>query len=382
MIQGLIILTDSTYQPQAWHNLMLYWAVIFFGVTINTVVSSWLPKFESVVLVLHILGFFAILLPLVILGPHGEPSDVFGTFINSGNWPTNGLSFFVGLLGNVFAFFGADGAFHLAEEIKNAAVVVPKAIVFSIILNGAMGFGIALGLLFCIGDIDAALHTKTGFPFIEIFQQAVHSTTGAALMTAIIITLSLCATVAVIASGSRQLWAFSRDRAVPGWQYLQRVNSRSAVPTTAVLVTTVISCLLALIVLGSSTAFNDIVSLSVVGLFGSYLLTAALLLGRRLRGDIKPYADSEKTLTNVSGAQLTWGPWRMPSLLGIIANIFAIFYLVIVFFFSLWPPTNPPTAATMNYSSLMLGATMLFSLLYYVFHARKVYDGPVIELNI
>ena len=217
MTQGLIILTDPTYELHHWHTVMLYWGVILFGVLVNTVVSSWLPKFESLILILHVVGFFAILFPLIILGPHTQPSQVFQTFVNSGNWPTNGLSFFVGLLGNVFAFFGADGAIHMSEEIRGAARVVPKAIVLSVILNGLMGFGMALALLFCIGDIDAALHTPTGYPFIEIFYQAVQNLTGAALMTSIIITLSLCCTVGIVASASRQLWAFSRDRAIPGW---------------------------------------------------------------------------------------------------------------------------------------------------------------------
>ena len=269
----------------------------------------------------------------------------------------------------------------MSEEIQNAATVVPKAIVFSIVLNGVMGFGMALALLFCIGDIDAALHTKTHFPFIEIFYQAVGSITGAALMTSIIITLSLCATVGIVASASRQLWAFSRDRAVPGWGYIQRVNSKSAIPVLAVSLTVVTACLLALIVLGSSTAFNDIVSLSVVGLFGSYFLVAVLLLWRRLRGDIKLYPSSENLLTNLPGAELVWGPWRVPGTFGIVTNGFAIVYLIIIFFFSLWPPENHPTAATMNYSSLMFGGTMLFSVLYYFFHANKVYTGPVIEAN-
>lgn len=48
-----------------------------FDVSVNTVISSWLPKFEGLILILHILGFFAILLPLVILGPHAQPSHVF-----------------------------------------------------------------------------------------------------------------------------------------------------------------------------------------------------------------------------------------------------------------------------------------------------------------
>ena len=269
----------------------------------------------------------------------------------------------------------------MSEEIKNAAVIVPKAIVFSIVLNGLLGFGIALALIFCIGDIDAALHTKTDFPFIEIFYQAVQDITGAALMTSIIITLSLCATVGIVASASRQLWAFSRDRAVPGWEHIQRVNSKSAIPTLAVFLTTGLACVLALIVLSSSTAFNDIVSLSVVGLFGSYLLVAVLLLWRRLRGDIKLYPSSGDVLTNLPGKELTWGPWRVPGVFGTMTNSFAIIYIIVIFFFSLWPPSNHPTAATMNYSSLMFGGTMIFSVLYYFFRARNVYTGPVIQVN-
>ena len=381
MTRGLIILTDPTYEPHPWHSVMLFWGVISFGVLVNTVISSRLPQFEAMILILHILGFFAILLLLVILGPHAQPSTVFQTFINGGDWPTNGLSFFVGLLGNVFAFFGADGAIHMSEEIQNAAAIVPKAIVFSIVLNGLLGLGMALALLFCLGDIDAALNTNTDFPFIEIFHQAVQNVTGAALMTSIIITLSLCATVGIVASASRQLWAFSRDRAVPGWERIQRVNSRSAIPVLAVFLTMGLACVLALIILGSSTVFNDIVSLSVVGLFGSYFLVASLLLWRRLRGDIKLYPSSADALTNLPGKELTWGPWRVPGVFGIINNSFAIIYLIIIFFFSLWPPENHSTAATMNYSSLMFGGTMIISVFYYIFYARKVYSGPVIQVK-
>ena len=253
MTQGLIILSLPGYVPQPWHAVMLYWGIIFFCVFINTTVSSWLPKFEGMILVLHILGFFAIIFPLVILGPHGSPSSVFATFHNGGNWPTTGVSFMVGLLGNVFAFFGADAAIHMSEEIQNAAVVVPRSIMLSIVLNGAMGLGMALALLFCIGDVNAALSPATLYPFIEIFYQAVQSRTGAALMTSLVVTLALCATVGTMASASRQLWSFSRDRAVPGWKYLQQVDSKTAVPVASVAVTTIVSCLLALITLGSST---------------------------------------------------------------------------------------------------------------------------------
>jgi choline transport protein len=114
LIQGLIALTVPDYNPKAFHGTLLFWAVIFFGVFINTVVSNLLPKFEGLILILHILGFFAVLIPLVVLAPHGNSSDVFTVFMNGGGWPNQRLSFFVGLLGNVFAFIGADGTYYVS----------------------------------------------------------------------------------------------------------------------------------------------------------------------------------------------------------------------------------------------------------------------------
>ncbi len=72
----------------------------------NTVVGRFLPKFEGSILIIHILGFFAILLPLAILGSHQDASEVFETFLNTGDWPTQGLSFMIGLIGSVYTFTG------------------------------------------------------------------------------------------------------------------------------------------------------------------------------------------------------------------------------------------------------------------------------------
>lgn len=106
LIQGLIVLTVPSYVPTGWQGTFLFWAVIFFAVFINAVVSSMLPKMEGLILILHILGFFAIMIPLVILGPHDSAANVFTLWLNEGGWPTQGISFFVGLIGNVFAFVG------------------------------------------------------------------------------------------------------------------------------------------------------------------------------------------------------------------------------------------------------------------------------------
>ena len=103
-IQGLAVLSGGPYQPKPWQGTLLLWAVIFFAVWIDTVVSSLLPKIESVIMILHILAFFAILIPLVYMGPHGSASDIFTVFLNECCWQTQGLSFMISIIGPVFAF--------------------------------------------------------------------------------------------------------------------------------------------------------------------------------------------------------------------------------------------------------------------------------------
>lgn len=45
----------------------------------------------------------------------------------------------------------------MSEEIENAAVNVPRAIFTTMIVNGALGFGMMVAILFCIGDIEDVL---------------------------------------------------------------------------------------------------------------------------------------------------------------------------------------------------------------------------------
>jgi amino acid transporter len=104
----------DTYVPQNWHVTLLYWAIIGFCVFINIAAGWLLPKFEGALLVLHILGFFAILIPLLVLGPQGNAKEIFTTFINLGGWQTQGLSFCIGIMGSVFAFVGGDGPIHVS----------------------------------------------------------------------------------------------------------------------------------------------------------------------------------------------------------------------------------------------------------------------------
>ena len=147
--------------------------------------------------------------------------------------------------------------------------------------------------------------------------------------------------------------------------------------------------MLGLISIASPVAFNDVLSITVNGLYASYFLACALLLWRRCTGSIRPISETlpsddlqgQMNLPGSSG-NLVWGPWRMPEPLGTFTNAFACAFLIVVFFFTFWPPATPVTAKTMNYSVVVMGFVAIVSGIYYVLSAHKTYKGPIVEIEI
>lgn len=120
--------------------------------------------------------------------------------------------------------------------------------------------------------------------------------------------------------------------------------------------------LLGLINIGSTAAFNAILSLAVVGLQVSYLMPIVLLIWHRV----------------ASPSSIAWGPFRLGAA-GVFVNAFAVLYLIFTSLFALFPPYQPVTAENMNYGSLVFGASLLFGLVYWSIWARKKYSGPLTE---
>lgn len=120
----------------------------------------------------------------------------------------------------------------MSEEITNAAIAVPTSIMLSVLINGSLGFGMLIAMLFCSGDLGSALESPTGYPFMAIFKQATGSTAGTAVMGSIITTMGATTSVGMLASTSRQFWSFSRDRGIPGWRLWSQVSCSSSILST------------------------------------------------------------------------------------------------------------------------------------------------------
>jgi len=272
----------------------------------------------------------------------------------------------------------------MSEEIRNAAVVVPRSLMTGLTVNGTLGFAMMVATLYSLGNIDTALAENPQYPFMSIFKHAVGSTAGAAVMSSIVVIMSFSATTGCLASTSRIYWAFARDRGLPGWHVLKKISPRTSIPEYSVLVTVLVSIVLSFVNFGDSVAFNGVISISIAGLFGSYLIATCLLLYRRVTGAIRVRLageDDDGGLTNTMGSNLTWGPWRLRGAFGTANNVFSCAYLFFVFFFSFWPPVRDVTPENFNWAVVVFGGVVSFSVLYYVTWARKIYTGPIVELD-
>jgi hypothetical protein len=105
MIQGLVVLCNPSYSLIGWQGTLIYWAIVLLALSINTVFSKLLPSIEVTILFVHILGFFAIIIPLARLAPHTDSSEIWGSFLDSG-WNSTGLALFIGLKGVAAPFVG------------------------------------------------------------------------------------------------------------------------------------------------------------------------------------------------------------------------------------------------------------------------------------
>jgi choline transport protein len=257
------------------------------------------------------------------------------------------------------AFLGADAAVHMSEELKNASKTLPRAMIWTSIVNGAMGFVMLITILYTMGDFESVISTPTGYPYQQIFYNATRSRGGATAMSCIIILAAVANGMTNMATASRQLFAFARDEGVPFHRWFATVPQGWEIPLNAVIFTVVFSCILSLVNIGSTYAFNQINSLGICALLSSYIISIGCVFWKRIRN--QPLLDCRFSLGKA----------------GIVINALGLCYLAVAFVFSFFPPVNHPPANAMNWSSAVYVFVVGLAVFYYVIRARHQYVGPV-----
>ncbi|KAI7321608.1 amino acid transporter [Hortaea werneckii] len=365
IIQALIQLGHPEYDPTRWQATLLTIATAVGLCLFNIFAASQLSSLEGVFAVCHVFLFVPIVVMLWILAPTSTPQEAFFTFTNQGGWPSTALSLLIGQVPMIFTTLGSDSVTHLAEEVENAAVVVPQAMLWSYLVNAPLALIMALTIIFNIGPVENAIQST--YPFVYMFETALQNTQATSAFTIIMLVLLAMVTVSVIASTSRQMFAFARDNGLPFSRWLKRVSVKFNVPVNAIIATAGFTVALSLINIGSTVAFNAALSLSTTALMASYIISIGCVTRKRLTNETLPYA-----------------PWSLGKY-GLPINLIALVYATWSFFWAFWPSEYHVTTGNMNWACLIfLGfvawACVMFRLS--SLRRRDKYEGPVARVQV
>ncbi|KUI62400.1 hypothetical protein VP1G_09529 [Cytospora mali] len=361
LVQVCINIGYPDFVVTSWQSFLFILAMLLVTIALNTLGARFLPAIEIVSLIGHTAGF------LVFVGilwgmcrPLNGSSVVFLDFENNGGWSNFGTVCILNQVSIIWSMLGSDTIVHISEEVRDASLTVPRAMWWSYVLNSAMAFVMVITMLYTIGPLGSILDAD--LPYLNLFSNT--GSTGTALFLAIaLIVLIFSGNITALATTSREVWAFARDRGFPFSAWISHMDSKYDMPFNSIYLTSLIAILLCLISLGSDTAFNIIISVSLLALMSTYMLSIGCVLALRIKGPKLPRA------------RWSLGRWGLP------VNALAVGYSAFIVLMSCFPDSNPTDAADANMAPVIWGGVILIIVVAYVMHGRMNFTPPVIFIE-
>jgi amino acid transporter len=349
--------------------------VLFLGIhsLINIFSSPLVALFNNISVGWHVLGV-AVIIAILIFVPdkHQSVDFVFTERINNSGFGSGMFWFYVlplGFLLTMYTQTGYDASAHVSEETKGAALGAAKGVWRAVFWSGLIGWLVLLAITFAATDVKAINDPANGFGLgssLAIFDTALGS--GSAEIIVLIATIGqLFCGMACLTSASRMCYAFSRDRAVPGWRLWTRLNHHR-VPAYAVLFMATCAMLITLPALKGDEnnftyAFAAVVSITVIGLYIAYVLPVYL---RWRKGD-----------------DFTPGPWTLGRHYRWVNPAAVIWVAICVIIFILpQAPAGVPGRDEfdwkyVNYAPITVGGLFLIVGVWWLVRARHTFTGPI-----
>jgi amino acid transporter len=254
----------------------------------------------------------------------------------------------------------------VAEETVGAEQGAAKGVWQSVASSALIGWFVLLAILFAATDVDAV---NEGFgTSISVFTSADMNQNWAEAIIAIACVGQFFCGNACLTSCSRTFYAFSRDRAVPGWRLWSRVAGEG-VPVMAVLASAALAFLIVLPALFASetyvppVAFFAVTAIGTIGLYIAYVTPVYL----RWRA-----GDSFQARSWTLGPRYKW------------INPIAVVFVVLMFIILMLPYSSLGVPwesdfdwSFFNYTPLVVGIVLLGTGLAWVLGAKNTYKGPV-----
>ncbi|KAI4171091.1 MAG: hypothetical protein LQ343_004503 [Gyalolechia ehrenbergii] len=264
-ILGQANLSFPSYEIQRWHTVLVTYLIACISTILNIFGPHLLDKISRGVLIWNIAAFVIVITTILACNDHKQPASfVFRDFENLTGFST-GYAAILGLLQSSFGMCCYDAPAHMTEEMLQPSREAPKAIVMSVYIGAVTGLIFLISICFCIGDITGTAESMTGVPLIQIFYDSTGSTVGACFLSSLLVLIVLFCANALLAEGSRSLFAFARDHGLPFSPIFAKVDGERQIPICAILLACGVQMALNSIYFGTLTGFNTIISIATEG---------------------------------------------------------------------------------------------------------------------
>ncbi|MET3196133.1 amino acid permease [Gottfriedia sp. OAE603] len=243
-----------------------------------------------------------------------------------------------------YTLVGFEAAANLAEETVDAKKTVPKAIVYSMLLAGIIGFIFLIVVTSGIKDINNIMASAS--PISDILQSRLGTAIADLFLALVIVSIFACGLI-IMASASRLIYALSRDNVFFASNVFKRVDKKHNVPYNAIILVSILGIIAVFyfgklsLLIGTSAALPAII----------YLIT------------VIAYATKIKTLPDTDGFKL--GKWRLP------VTILAIVWLVFEVGILTLPKDFLPTTKVILY--LFIAGIVI----YWTLFRSKIQNGKI-----
>jgi amino acid transporter len=276
----------------------------------------------------HVAGVLIIVGFLIFKPDHHQSFGyVFGHTINNSGFGHSWLWFvlLLGLLQAQYTFTGYDASAHMSEETQGASRAAARGVLDSLGSGGAK-----FVLFICVGA-------------------------------------QFYCGMSSITSASRMMYAFSRDRAVPGHQLWRRLN-RERVPYMAAIAIAVLAFLCAFPAYFGTNGVVAYVAVTSIATIGLYIAYAIPIFLRLRQGDA--WEPGEWNL----GKHYKWIGWTAIAWVGFISVLFIL-------------PTSPGGVPwrnefswlLFNYAIIAVGGTLLLVGGWWMLSAKNWFIGPIVQ---
>lgn len=348
-----------TFAPAPWHTFVAFVLVVWLCTAFVIFCNRLLPYMQHIGLFLVVGGGLITIIVCAAMPKEHAPSSLVWSNFQENNltgWGP-GLAFLTGVLNGAFTIGTPDAVTHMAEELPNPRVDLPKAVFAQVGLGFLTTFCFGIAIFYGITNLSAITDSSATFPLAEVYAQATGNAGGTfGLLLIIFLSVMICTTGTILMVG-RLWWALARDNATPFASFFSRVSHKLSCPVEATILCAILTTGFGAIQLGSTTAFTDLVGSFVILTTVSYFLAffPHILTKRK---NVPP------------------GPFWMGKY-GYAINIIAC--LLIVFFNLIFCiPYGPPQGdlSLMNWNSVILVGCVVLTTAWWWWHGRRQYPGP------